>query len=99
MANDVEAGSKANEDSIDYKSVLAFLQKRGLTSTVNVLRNELEGGNSANNSSTSTGSSGMMLLIVQLLYYSILTTEVTELNVFVYSDTIKSILISTYKKL
>ena len=61
MANDVEAGSKANEDSIDYKSVLAFLQKRGLTSTVNVLRNELEGGNSANNSSTSTGSSGMML--------------------------------------
>ena len=68
MANDVEAGSKANEDSIDYKSVLAFLQKRGLTSTVNVLRNELEGGNSANNSSTSTGSSGMMHLIVQILY-------------------------------
>ena len=84
MANDVEAGSKANEDSIDYKSVLAFLQKRGLTSTVNVLRNELEGGNSANNSSTSTGSSGMMLLIVQILYYSNRSDRIERVYSFGY---------------
>ena len=58
MANDVDASSKTKEESIDYESVLAFLRKRGLRSTEDVLRNELQGGNTTNNSSTSTGPSG-----------------------------------------
>ena len=59
MANDVDAGNKTKDEEIDIKSVLAFLQKRGLKSTENILRNELEGGNSTSNSSVTTGSSGM----------------------------------------
>ena len=58
MANDVDASNKTKEESIDYESVLAFLRKRGLRSTEDVLRNELQGGNTTNNSSTSTGPSG-----------------------------------------
>ena len=58
MANDMDASNKAKDDAIDYETVLAFLRKRGLRSTEDVFRNELQGGNTTNNSSTSTGSNG-----------------------------------------
>jgi hypothetical protein len=65
MANDSMVSknaepNKASEDSVDYESVLAFLRKRGLRSTEEILLNELR-GNKPNSSATGTGNASKFM--------------------------------------
>ena len=62
MANE-HGEAKKPEENVDYEAVLAFLQKRGLQRTVDILRNEVGGAN-LNNSSASVGTGGKITEVV-----------------------------------